>query len=184
MINWPIEQPTLKTTFADSVIVLRPLREEDIEPTVHACQDPTISAFTRVPFPYEREHAEDFVRSAAINYLNHKAVVFAIEVDGIFAGAIDLHSISLGDHCAEIGYWVEKSHRGKGICTAAVKLLSDFALNIMALRRLEALADFDNVASQKVMASAGMVLDAVLKNKVTKPDGRQIDMALYSMIKN
>jgi RimJ/RimL family protein N-acetyltransferase len=85
------------------------------------------------------------------------------------------------DHLAEVGYWISKEHRGKGLCTSALKMLADFSLDVMGFRRLEALADFDNLASQKVMESAVFQRDALLKNRATKRDGRQIDMALYSM---
>lgn len=193
MIDWPVTQPTLsvnapsltleqgaQTLGQHSSIILRPLCEDDIDPIFQACQDPTISAFTRVPFPYEREMAEEFVRGSDIAYRNHKSVVFAIEVNGTFAGAIDLHAIELGDHCAEIGYWVEQSFRGQGVCTSAVKTLIAFAIDVMKFRRLEGLADYNNIASQRVMERAGMVREALLRNKVTKPNGDQIDMVLLA----
>ena len=208
MINWPIEQPTLASENSAASINLRPLVEGDIDAIFEACQDPTISAFTRVPYPYEREMAEDFVRESNIAYRNHVSISFAIEVQGSksqgkslahdsqfqgsssareisagshFAGTIGLHSLQLGDHMAEVGYWIAKDFRGQGICTIALKMLADFSLDVMGFRRLEALADFDNAASQKVMESAGFHRDALLKNRATKRDGRQIDMALYSM---
>ncbi len=186
MINWPVNQPTLRTgpTELNGAITLRPLREEDIEPILNACQDPTISAFTRVPYPYDRELAEEFVRGSDLGYRAHQGIVFAIDVAGVFAGTIGLHSIQLTDHCAEVGYWIEKSHREKGIATEALKVILDFALNIAAFRRVEAMADFDNLASQRVMERAGMVRDALLRNRVTKPNGDQVDMVLYSIVKD
>lgn len=184
MISWPVEQPTLVSTSELGEITLRPLREEDIDAIFQACQDPSISAFTRVPYPYDREMAEDFVRGCDISYRNHQGVVFAIEVDGRFAGTIGLHGIQLSDHCAEVGYWIEKSHRGKGLCTAAVRSLLDFSLNIMEFRRIEGMADFNNETSQRVMERAGMARDALLRNRVTKPNGDQIDMVLFSIVRS
>lgn len=178
MINWPVEQPTLST----ENIILRPLREDDIEAIFQACQDPTISAFTRVPFPYDREMAEEFVRGSELGYRNHQSVVFAIEVGGVFAGAMDLHSIHLSDHGAEIGYWVEKSFRGAGICSSAAEVLIQLALNVMKFRRIEGLADYNNLASQRVLEKAGMTREALLRKKVTKPNGDQIDMVLFSIV--
>jgi ribosomal-protein-alanine N-acetyltransferase len=183
LISWPVEQPTLASTSELGEITLRPLREEDIEAIFQACQDPSISAFTRVPYPYDREMAEDFVRGCDISYRNHQGIVFAIEVAGGFAGTIGLHGIQLSDHCAEVGYWIEKSHRGKGLCTAAVRSLLDFSLNIMEFRRIEGMADFNNEASQRVMERAGMARDALLRNRVTKPNGDQIDMVLFSIVR-
>ena len=181
MINWPIEQPRLSADNSDGTLKLRPLSEGDIDAIYQACQDPTIPAFTRVPSPYEREMAADFVRESAVAYRNHISISFAIEFEGDFAGTIGLHSLQLGDHLAEVGYWVAKEFRGRGLCTSALKILAEFSLDVMGFRRLEALADFDNTASQKVMESAGFTRDALLKNRATKRDGRQIDMALYSM---
>lgn len=189
MINWPIDFPNIPSRpEARLQIALRPLREEDIEPIYLACQDPTISAFTRVPSPYELSMAEDFVRESDVAYRNHISASLAIELKnrdypaGVFAGTIGLHSLQLGDHMAEIGYWMVKDFRGQGICSEALRLLSDFSFSIMGFRRLEALADFDNLASQKVMEAAGFARDGLLKNRATKRDGRQIDMALYSKV--
>jgi RimJ/RimL family protein N-acetyltransferase len=184
LISWPVEQPTLVSTSELGEITLRPLREEDIEAIFQACQDRTISAFTRVPYPYDREMAEEFVRGCDISYRNHQGIVFAIEVAGRFAGTIGLHGIQLSDHCAEVGYWIEKSHRGKGVCTVAVRSLLDFSLNIMEFRRIEGMADFNNEASQRVMERAGMARDALLRNRVTKPNGDQIDMVLFSIVRS
>lgn len=178
MINWPVEQPTL----SDGLVTLRPLREEDIEPIFHACQDPLISARTRVPFPYDLEEAENFVRGSGISYRNHQGVVFLIEYQGQLAGTIGLHTINLGDHCTEVGYWMESSHRGKGLCTAALTLIADFTLNVLTFRRIEGLADFDNLPSQRVMERAGFQREGILRNRLTKPDGRQIDMVLFSKV--
>jgi RimJ/RimL family protein N-acetyltransferase len=185
VIDWPVVQPTLivENPHALGKIVLRPLREEDIEPIFHACQDPTISSFTRVPYPYDREMAEEFVRGSDISYRAHQGVVFAIEVNGTFAGTIGLHSIQLGDHCAEVGYWIVNEFRGNGLCTVALDLMLHLAQQTMKFRRIEGLADFNNLASQKVMERVGMTRDALLRNRVTKPNGDQIDMVLYSMVK-
>jgi len=104
MIDWPVNLPTLNSRTAGIAVnggnnasgedsthhgsvrsfILRPLQESDIDPIFHACQDPLIPAFTRVPSPYDREMAVDFVRESAFAYLNRLAVSFAIEVDGEF----------------------------------------------------------------------------------------------------
>lgn len=183
MINWPIEFPRIAIP-PNSIpsLSLRPLSEQDIDPIFRACQDPTISAFTRVPSPYEREMAEDFVRESSFAYLNRLAISFAIDVNGEFAGTIGLHSLKLSDHVAEVGYWIDENHRGRGICTEALSTLTEFSLGVMGFRRLEALVDFDNVASQRVLDSAGYRREGLLQSRTTKADGRQIDMALFSKV--
>ena len=183
MIDWPVSFPTLTTPAnCSGAMILRPLQESDIDPIFKACQDPMIPAFTRVPAPYDREMAEDFVRESAFAYLNRLTISFAIEVNGKFAGTIGLHSLKLSDHCAEVGYWIADSHRGKGICTEALITITNFSLDVIRFRRLEALVDFDNLASQRVLERAGYNREGLLQARATKPDGRQIDMALFSKV--
>lgn len=178
MINWPIEQPTL----SDGQLILRPLREDDIQSVLAACQDPLISAFTPVPFPYDLEMAEEFVRGAALGYLNHQSITFAIESEGQLAGTIALHSLSIANHCAEVGYWMSADHRGQGICTSALKMITELALGVMGFRRVQGLADDDNFASHKVLERAGYHREATLAQRVTKNDGSQKDMLLYARV--
>ena len=97
-----------------------------------------------------------------------------------FAGVISLHTINIKNHTAEIGYWLEKSMRGKGIGTIAAKLITDYGLRTLGFRRIDGLADVDNVDSQKLLTSAGYEKEGILRNKVTRDDGRQIDMALFA----
>ena len=191
MIDWPVNLPTLNsraTGIATSggndarSFILRPLGESDIDPIFQACQDPTISAFTRIPYPYDREMAEEFVRGTALGYLNHQSITFAIEIQGELAGTIALHSLSIANHCAEVGYWMSANHRGQGICTSALKMISELALGVMGFRRVQGLADDDNFASHKVLERAGYHREATLAQRVTKNDGSQKDMLLYARV--
>jgi RimJ/RimL family protein N-acetyltransferase len=180
MIWWPAEIPTLH----HGLVTLRPSVERDIDPIYNACQDPLIPAFTTVPTHYTIDHAIDFVRSDLFNFAERRELRFVIDYgngnDIKFAGVISLHTINIKNHCAEIGYWMEKSMRGKGIGTTAAKMITDYGLRTLGFRRIDGLADVDNGASQKLLMSAGYVKEGILRNKVTRDDGRQIDMALFA----
>ena len=185
MINWLPTQPTLDA----GPILLRPLQESDVDAIYDSCQDPLISQFTRIPSPYDRDMAVDFVRGSHFTYLDHISLAFAIEYRGDesqqvaqFAGTVGLHSLQQGDHMGEVGYWMDSKFRGKGICTLAVRTLIDFAFSEMQFRRIEGLTDTRNLASQKVLEAAGFTRDAILKNRATRPDGSQVDMVLYSKV--
>ena len=180
MIWWPTEIPTLHY----GLVTLRPSGEEDIDAIFNACQDPLIPAFTTVPANYTLDHAIDFVRSDPFSFAERREFRFVIahgngdEVK--FAGVISLHTINIKNHTAEIGYWLEKSMRGKGIGTIAAKMITDYGLRTLGFRRIDGLADVDNVDSQKLLTSAGYEKEGILRNKVTRDDGRQIDMALFA----
>jgi RimJ/RimL family protein N-acetyltransferase len=180
MIWWPAEITTLQY----GLVTLRPSSENDIDAIFNACQDPLIPAFTTIPANYTLDHAIDFVRSDPFSFAERRELRFVIDYgngnDVKFAGVISLHTINIKNHTAEIGYWMEKSMRGKGIGTIAAKMITDYGLRSLGFRRIDGLADVDNLASQKLLTSAGYQKEGILRNKVTRDDGRQIDMALFA----
>jgi len=180
MIWWPTEIPTLQY----GLVTLRPSEEKDIDSIFNACQDPLIPAFTTVPAAYTIDHAIDFVRSDPFSFAERREFRFVIDYgngdDVKFAGVISLHTINIKNHTAEIGYWLEKSMRGKGIGTIAAKMITDYGFRTLGFRRIDGLADVDNTTSQKLLTSAGYQKEGILRNKVTRDDGRQIDMALFA----
>ncbi|CAN2178251.1 RimL Acetyltransferases, including N-acetylases of ribosomal proteins [Candidatus Nanopelagicaceae bacterium] len=180
MIWWPAEIPTLQY----GLVTLRPSAERDIDSIFNACQDPLIPAFTTVPANYTLDHAIDFVRSDPFSFSERRELRFVIDYgngdDAQFAGVISLHTINIKNHAAEIGYWMEKSMRGKGIGTLAAKMITDYGFRSLGFRRIDGLADVENAASQKLLTSAGFQKEGILRNKVTRDDGRQIDMALFA----
>ncbi|MEJ6760534.1 MAG: GNAT family N-acetyltransferase [Candidatus Planktophila sp.] len=180
MIWWPTEIPTLQY----GLVTLRPSTEADIDSIFQACQDPLIPAFTTVPANYTLDHAIDFVRSDLFGLAERREIRFIVDYgngdDIAFAGVISLHTINIKNHSAEIGYWLEKSMRGKGIATTATKMITDYGFRSLGFRRIEGLADVENTASQKLLTKAGYQREGILRNKVTRDDGRQIDMALFA----
>ncbi len=180
MIWWPAEIPTLQY----GLVTLRPSAERDIDSIFDACQDPLIPAFTTIPANYTLDHAIDFVRSDPFSFSERRELRFVIDYgngdDAQFAGVISLHTINIKNHAAEIGYWMEKSMRGKGIGTIAAKMITDYGFRSLGFRRIDGLADVENAASQKLLTSAGFQKEGILRNKVTRDDGRQIDMALFA----
>ena len=185
MIWWPSEVPTLSY----GLITLRPLAEKDIPDIYNSCQDPVIPKFTRVPFDYTMAHAEFFVREKTPKSLIEKTeLAFAIEYgngdDKKFAGVISFHSMDLPDLVAELGYWINADSRGKNIGTTAARMLTNFGFESMGFERIEALVDVENIASKKLLSSAGYTLEGVLRRKSRRYDGSQIDMVLYSVIRD
>lgn len=184
MIWWPTDVPTL----SHGLITLRPLNEGDIPDIFESCQDPVIPKFTRVPRDYTMAHAEFFIREKTPKSLTEKtelpfAIDFGNGADRKFAGIISFHSMDLPDLVAELGYWIRSDVRGKGIGTSAARMLTNFGFESMGFARIEALVDVENLASRKLLLSAGYSFEGILRNKSRRYDGSQIDMALFSAIR-
>lgn len=184
MIWWPTEIPKLQY----GRVALRPPQESDVEQIFVACQDPLIPRFTTVPSEYTMAHALDFVQRVPVSMELKREIPFVIEFgvgdDKEFAGVISFHTISPENHRAEIGYWMHAPMRGKGIGTTAAKMITNYGFLTMGFRRIEAAVDADNAASQKLLMSAGYRKEGVLRQRVTRSDGSQIDMVELAVLAN
>jgi ribosomal-protein-alanine N-acetyltransferase len=76
--------------------------------------------------------------------------------DGEVYGSLTLSSIELGIFLnARMGYWVDVELIGRGLATAAVNGVCDYARERWNLHRIEAGTNVENVASQRVLAKCG-----------------------------
>lgn len=185
MIWWPTHVPTLK----HGLVTLRPVRESDIEEIYVACQDPLIPRYTTVPSPYARTHAQVFVQEQIpARFATKSELLFVItrgyEGEEIFCGLISFHTISLGNHTAEIGYWIAAPARGKGVGGTAAKMITDYGFQTMGFKRIEATVVLENEASKALLLSAGYELEGIMRKKVTRDNGNQIDMALFAKVES
>lgn len=207
MIWWPDVIPTLTV----GSTTLRPMRPTDSEDIFRAVQDPEIPKFTTVPSDYPIELAIDFATTRNIaSHLNKTELVFVIEDSALdssrdsdssrnsdssanldskhpysngFAGVISLHTIDIPNHRAEIGYWMAKEARGKGIGTRAASMITEFGLMTMGFNRIDGIVDVRNEASKKLLLNASYEYEGIMKKYVTRRDGSQLDMALFAATK-
>jgi ribosomal-protein-alanine N-acetyltransferase len=182
MIWWPTEVPTLTR----GLITLRKPHLDDTQAVFDGCQDPLIPRFTAISSDYSMAHALDYVQRTDASVRTQRELPFVIEHgngdDRTFAGTISFHSLSVKNSVGELGYWMTASMRGKGIATTAARMLTDFGFASIGFKRIEALVDIENIASAKLLESAGYSPEGLLKNKVTRDDGRQVDMYLFAAV--
>ncbi|MBL8936704.1 MAG: GNAT family N-acetyltransferase [Archangium sp.] len=164
-------------------VVLRPVHPSDEERLVLLANDRNVWRNMRdlFPHPYTRENARWFIEHQQKPDRTER--VFAIEVDGQFAGATGVHPLTdVYSHGAEIGYWLGAPFHGRGIATKAVGGLTKYAFEVMKLERLQAGVFEWNPASARVLEKNGFQREAVLKKSVFK-DGQLIDSFLYAKLR-
>ena len=83
---------------------------------------------------------------------------------------------------AEIGYWLGEPYWGRGIATAALRALTDYAFEQFDLVRIEAGVFEWNPASCRVLEKAGYEREARLRQAISK-DGQVIDRFLYALVR-
>lgn len=181
MIWWPTEVPTLQY----GLITLRKPEERDITSIFEGVQDPLIPRFTRIPANYQLANAEHYVRERSPNgFTLQTEIQLVLEYDGNFAGAVSFHTLVLDEAKAEIGYWITANARGKGVATAATKLLTGYGFETIGFHRIEALVVESNKPSLKVLTNAGYTQEGVLRDKSCCADGSREDMILFAALRH
>ena len=109
-------------TLTDGTVTLRAHREDDVEGVYEQCQDPLSQQWTTVPLPYTREDARRFVtETIPKGWADGTSWGFAVEVDGRYAGTVELRDE--GEGRAEVAYgshpWVRGTGRDGARRTAA-----------------------------------------------------------------
>lgn len=91
-----------------------------------------------------------------VNRAAGTGAMFLIEESGVLVGRINLNSIIRGVlQSGNVGYLVDEASTGRGIATAALRHLVDYAFADLRLHRLQASVLPDNTGSQKVLEKVG-----------------------------
>jgi len=84
---------------------------------------------------------------------------------------------------AGIGYWVLTRARGRGLATAAVRMLTRWAIAEAGLQRIEALVEPGNRPSLRVLERCSFRREGLLRDYLDRgDDGRRGDAYVYSLI--
>ena len=91
------------------------------------------------------------------------ARLFGIWADGRLVGGVMFVAFSAASGQCEIGCWLEPAAEGRGLVTAASRVLVEYALRERGLNRAEWRCRADNERSAAVARRLGMTLDGTLR---------------------
>jgi 8-oxo-dGTP diphosphatase len=140
-------------------LVLRPLRAEDAPALHRLINDWDVARMlARVPFPYGRELADEWIASTHADIAAGRAwhLAIAAGADGAeaLAGGISL-VLDAAAREAELGYWIGRRFWGLGYATEAAARLIRWGLANLDVDRLVSAALIENPASQAVLRRIG-----------------------------
>ena len=169
----------------DGAILLRPPGEDNVEAITAACQDDEIQRWTPVPRNYTQADAHEFVRDAAERWATDAGAPFAVldAADGHFLGLVGVRVINLHIErsIGQIGYWVAREARGRGVASQGLVLVSRWAFNGMGLARLQLVTEPENIPSQRVAERAGFQREGVLRSYIELHGSRR-DAVMYGLL--
>lgn len=176
-----MEAPTLTT----DRLVLRPFTPDDA-PAVHAhLADHEVAATTaRIPHPYPPGAAEEWIATHAPRREAGEAVILAITLreSGALVGSIEMRLVAAHRN-ADVGYWVGRTHWGRGYATEAADALVRWGFATLGLHRVHAAHLTRNPASGRVLQKIGMRHEGRLRKHFLK-SGVLEDLDVYGMLEH
>lgn len=167
-------RPLWPVTLRAGAIVLRPMRRADggrwtalrasnrawlkpwdpTPPPAAPSPPPTFVAMLRA---YEREARADRMLPWAIGWdagwPHHRQRDGRVPI----VGQLTVAALQWGSaRSAQVGYWVDQGHAGRGIVPAAVGLACDYAFGVLALHRIEICIRPENTNSLRVVEKLGL----------------------------
>lgn len=88
----------------------------------------------------------------------------AIKQTGIVAGYCSFVRINFIGNTGEVNYYIRPSHRAKGLASEALKAVLAYGFAELDLNRIQARCSLNNPASERVMQSAEMRFDRMIKS--------------------
>jgi [ribosomal protein S5]-alanine N-acetyltransferase len=135
----------------------------------------------RFPYPYTPADADAFLRSV-IGLTPETS--FAIAVDGAATGGIGLTlAEDIHRRTAELGYWLGEEYWGRGIASAAVRAVTEYAFSHHDLVRIWAGVFAWNPGSMRVLEKVGYLREATLRKSAFK-DGEIVDEVIFAAVRD
>jgi RimJ/RimL family protein N-acetyltransferase len=162
--------------------IVRRFRAADAASLAHHANDRQVWLNLRdvFPHPYTLADAEWYITRVADDVPPTR---FAIDVGGEAAGSVGLVLGSdIERRSAEIGYWLGRAHWGRGIVSAAVRAVTDYAFRELDLLRVFAVPFVRNPASVRVLEKAGYQREGTMRCSAIK-DGVVLDQYLYAAVR-
>ena len=146
-------------------LVLRPPRPSEAADALALLAEPEVDRWNPAPAVVDLQTAEDWCRRGA-DWTTGSHATFSIVVgpSAGFAGNISLHNIDTEHLTADVGYRIAAAHRGRGVATEALRLVTAYAFHDRGLHRVQLLHAVGNAGSCRVAEKAGYRLEGTLRS--------------------
>ena len=178
-----MEIPTVRT----KRLILRPWREQDLEPFAALNADPKVMEF--FTHPLTRRESDALAEKIQADFGRRGYGFWAVEVPGTsdFIGYVGLNYWNLEMDfapCVDVGWRLAAEHWGKGYATEGAFAALMFGFETLQLPEIVAMATVGNVRSHRVMQKLGMKSDPAENFQHPKlPKGHPLSMRVLYRLK-
>lgn len=169
------------TRLVTSRLSLRPFEPADAPRLVEIQSNWNVTRMLRLaPWPATLQAMAEWVDVHGQEWRTGAAYRFACTLDGEVIGCADIDTIVSGG--AELGYFFDEVHWGKGYAREAAGAVRDFAFETLGLEHLIAGHAAENLASGKVLQALGFRYIGEV-GKFSKPHGHDVPYRLMRLEK-
>jgi ribosomal-protein-alanine N-acetyltransferase len=159
-----LPQPALTA----GAVTLRPWRVEDVDAVVRGYRDPAIQhwhARTMTP-----DEARVWIEHWPGRWQQDSGAGWALEMGGAVTGQLSMRRVDLHEARVEWSYWVLPAARGRGVATAALITVTEWAFSL-GVHRAELDHSAQNAASCRVATKAGYPAEGTALQRGLHADG-------------
>lgn len=169
-------------------LILRRFTKNDIEKVYKSyATDPLTSRYLSWE-PHESiETTQKYIEKIISKYEEDSYFDWLVELKDTneIIGGLTVVTFSEKNSTAEIGYCYSSKFWGNGYASEALRKVIEFLLLEVGVRLIEARHISGNPASGKVMQKAGMIKDAILRDRRINKDTKEVnDLIVYSIKKD
>ncbi|GGE54173.1 GNAT family N-acetyltransferase [Priestia taiwanensis] len=161
-------------------LVLRPYEEDDFDFYVSLWRDPEMVKYIGIGRTRNRDECRERFHQLRKIHQTKGGTGLLVAMDkqsGEYIGHAGLIPQIIDRKVEmEIGYWMTKSHWGKGYASELALYLRDYGFDTLSEKRLVSIIKFDNKASIAVAKKTGLTFEREVHFGL-------IDCALYSMVR-
>jgi ribosomal-protein-alanine N-acetyltransferase len=163
-------------------VTLRELEITDAPSLLALLTAEEVSRFISPP-PTTVEGFERFITWARRERAEGRYVCFAVVPHGMETaiGLFQVRQLEAGFASAEWGFAIGSPFWGTGMFADGARMVVDFAVEAIGVRRLEARAAVVNGRGNGALRKIGAVQEGILRRSFVK-DGRQLDQVLWSIL--
>jgi RimJ/RimL family protein N-acetyltransferase len=150
---------------------LREWADDDLPVLVELFDDPDVSRWTPLPSPFDLPAARTYLDQARTRRPEGRGIQLAITTDG--RAALGEILLVPAGRTAELAYAVGRAHRGQGLTTRAVRLMTGYAYRELAMDQVVLRIDPANMPSVAVARATGFELTD--EEPITRRGSRPLD---------
>lgn len=156
----------MKKILENNILHLRAPEPEDLDQLYRWENDTTLWEYGASITPYSRFALKQYLIDSKQDLYTDKQLrlMIVIKETGEITGAVDLYDFDPFHKRAGVGILIDKKFRKQGYGLQSLKLLEEYAFNLLKFKLLYAIIPENNIGSRKLFKKAGYSESGILND--------------------